>query len=59
MRKGRWESGCYDDGVDGGPGTYEPGRIEERRDLNGDGKPEAIITEGGTYCYGNTGAAFW
>jgi hypothetical protein len=28
------------------------------RDLNGDGKPEAIVTEGGTACYGNTGQGF-
>ena len=28
------------------------------RDLNGDGLPEAVITEGGTYCYGNTGTGF-
>lgn len=28
------------------------------RDLNGDGLPEGIITEGSTYCYGNTGYHF-
>lgn len=59
LKKGRWESGCNDGDEDNGPGSYGPGTIEERRDLNGDGRPEAIITEGGTYCYGNTGAAFW
>ena len=37
---------------------YSPGAIEVVRDLNGDGLPEAIITEGGTYCYGNTGAGY-
>ena len=26
--------------------------------MNGDGRPEAVVTEGGTYCYGNTGAGF-
>jgi hypothetical protein len=31
---------------------YTPGSIEEVRDLNGDGRPEAIITEGSTFCYG-------
>jgi hypothetical protein len=36
-----------------------PGAIEQAADLNGDGLPEAVITEGGTYCYGNTGQAFW
>lgn len=59
MRRGQWESGCNDDNDVGGPGSYEPGTIAERRDLNGDGKPDVVITEGGTYCYGNTGAAFW
>jgi hypothetical protein len=29
------------------------------RDLNGDGKLEAIVTEGGTACYGNTGQGFY
>lgn len=38
--------------------SYTPGAIEEVRDLNGDGRPEAIITEGGTFCYGNTGAGY-
>jgi hypothetical protein len=38
--------------------TYTPGIIQEIRDLNGDGLPEAIITEGGTYCYGNTGVGY-
>lgn len=38
--------------------TYTPGAIEQVRDINGDGYPEAIITEGGTYCYGNTGAGY-
>ena len=42
------------------PGTlsYSPGAIDEVRDLNGDGEPEAVITEGGTFCYGHTGAGF-
>jgi hypothetical protein len=36
-----------------------PGSIERAADLNGDGLREVVITEGGTYCYGNTGQAFW
>jgi len=42
------------------PGTrsYTPGAIQDVRDLNGDGMPEAVITESGTYCYGHTGTAF-
>jgi hypothetical protein len=35
-----------------------PGDIEEIRDLDGDGRPEAIVTSSGTACYGMTGAAF-
>lgn len=38
--------------------SYTPGEIETVRDLNGDGRPEVVVTEGGTYCYGNTGTAF-
>jgi hypothetical protein len=38
--------------------SYEPGTIAEVRDVNGDGRPEAIITEGSTSCYGNTGAGY-
>lgn len=38
--------------------TYEPGAIREVRDLNGDGRPEALITEGGSYCFGNTGYGY-
>lgn len=34
------------------------GMIAEVRDVNGDGRPEAVITEGGTFCYGHTGAGF-
>jgi hypothetical protein len=32
---------------------------DDVRDLNGDGKLEAIVTEGGTACYGNTGQGFY
>lgn len=38
--------------------SYTPGEIAEVRDLNGDGRPEALITEGGTFCFGNTGAGY-
>lgn len=49
----RWE-GCGDPGT----AAYTPGAIEEVRDLNGDGQPEAIITEGSAYCFGNTGTGY-
>jgi hypothetical protein len=50
-----WRSGCDDPGS----ASYTPGRIEQLVDLNGDGLADAVITEGGTFCYGNTGQAFW
>ncbi len=49
----RWES-CGDPGT----ASYTPGAIETVRDLNGDGQPEAIITEGSSYCFGNTGTGY-
>jgi hypothetical protein len=39
--------------------SYEPGAIDIYRDLNGDGRPEAVVTEGGAICYGMTGTHFW
>lgn len=44
----------------GDPGTasYEPGAIMERRDFNGDGLIDALVTEGGTYCFGMTGSGY-
>ena len=38
--------------------SYTPGAVAEVRDLNGDGLPEVVLTEGSSYCYGNTGAAY-
>lgn len=54
-RGAQWRSDCDDPGTP----SYEAGAIETYRDLNGDGRPEAVLTEGGTYCYGNTGTRFW
>ena len=34
------------------------GRLSEVRDINGDGLPEAILTEGGTECHGMTGQGY-
>jgi hypothetical protein len=47
-----WKS-CSDSGS-----SYVPGAIEQVKDLNGDGQPEAIITESGTGCYGDTGVGY-
>lgn len=38
--------------------SYTPGAIGEVRDVNQDGHPEAIITEGGTFCHGHTGTGY-
>lgn len=44
----------------GDPGTlsYEPGAIMERGDFNNDGHPDALVTEGGTYCFGMAGMGY-
>jgi len=50
-RGGKWISGegeCE--------ASIEPQGV---RDLNGDGRPEVMITESGTFCYGNTGQGFY
>ncbi len=49
-----WRSNCDDPGTP----SYTPGVIEQVGDLNGDGRPEAVITEGGAYCYGITGTGY-
>lgn len=38
--------------------VYIPGAIEEVRDINGDGRPEAVITESSTFCYGGDEVGF-
>ena len=39
--------------------SYTPGAVEQVRDIDGDGLPDAVITEGGAMCYGMTGQSFW
>ncbi|MHB1214451.1 MAG: hypothetical protein ACYCY9_05630 [Thiobacillus sp.] len=51
QHKGMWLI-CADDPNPGGA------TIESVRDLNGDGRPEAVVTEGGIYCYGHAGTGF-
>ncbi|GFM29015.1 hypothetical protein [Novosphingobium sp. PY1] len=53
LQGGQW-SACGDPGTP----SYSPGQIDTVRDLNGDGRPEAVITEGGTYCFGMTGTGY-
>jgi hypothetical protein len=54
-RKGKWV--ICDPPADAGAPTSEA-VIEQVTDLNGDGRPEAVVVDGGTYCYGFTGIAF-
>lgn len=49
--KGMWTM-CADD-----PNTTGA-RIETVSDLNGDGQPDAVIAEDGTFCYGFAGIGF-
>ncbi|MCJ2178416.1 hypothetical protein [Novosphingobium album (ex Hu et al. 2023)] len=53
FQRGQW-SECGDPGTP----SYSPGQIDTVRDLNGDGRPEAVITEGSTFCFGMTGTGF-
>jgi hypothetical protein len=46
---GKW-SGCPED-----PSGNSEAEVSLVRDLNGDGRPEAVILDGGTFCYGNAG----
>ena len=43
---------------DPGTASYSPGAISETGDFNGDGRPEAVVNEGGTYCYGFSGNGY-
>jgi hypothetical protein len=52
--KGRQWRACDDPGSAG----YSPGTIETVQDLNGDGRPEAVITEGSIACYGGDGMGY-
>lgn len=56
QRKGKWII-CAPPADAGAP---EPGGavIDMVHDLNGDGRPEAVVSEGGSYCYGFAGVGF-
>ncbi|AKH42540.1 hypothetical protein FHS61_000310 [Altererythrobacter atlanticus] len=53
-RQGEQWKRCEDPGTP----SYEPGAVVLPGDLNGDGLPEALVTEGGTFCFGGSGAGF-
>lgn len=54
LRGGKWQA-CGDPGT----ASYVPGTIEQVADFNGDGQPEAVITEGSGYCFGGTETGYW
>lgn len=51
QRKGMWVM-CADDPNSSGA------TIDIVRDLNGDGRPEVVVSEGGTFCYGHAGTGY-
>lgn len=44
---GQWQA-CGDPGT----ASYTPGSIETVRDINGDARPDAVITESSVFCFG-------
>src|SRR4030095_14987848 len=56
QRGGAWRTrDC--EGLEGE--SYTPGTVDLYGDLNGDGRADALISEGSGICYGNTGTHFW
>jgi hypothetical protein len=53
LQDGKWVA-CADDVT----ASYTPGSIEQVADLNGDGRPEAVTSEGTSYCYGYPGVGY-
>lgn len=50
---GKWQA-CGDPGTP----SYQAGAIDMVRDINGDGRPDAVISEGSAFCFGMTGQSF-
>ncbi len=50
---GEWRK-CEDPGT----ASYTSGSLERMGDLNGDGQPEAVVSESSTFCYGFEGTGF-
>lgn len=50
---GKWQA-CGDPGTS----SYAPGTIEVVRDINRDGRLDAVITEGSVFCFGATEAGY-
>ena len=51
--RGKWRN-CDDPGT----ASYGPGEIEQARDIDGDGRPDAVIVESSSFCYGDDGTGF-
>lgn len=56
QRKGAWV--ICDPPADSGAPASSGVTLDTVRDLNGDGRPEAVVSDGGTYCYGHAGMGF-
>ncbi len=56
QKRRQWESGTCGDPPAGA--SYEAGAIGTIEDINGDGRPEVIVTEGGAICFGMSGLSF-
>ena len=56
QRKGAWV--ICEPPADSGAPASSGATIDMVRDLNGDGRPEAVVSDGGTYCYGHAGTGF-
>ncbi len=52
------ERGWEKCGDDSGSPSYTPGAIEQRGDFNNDGRPDAVVTEGGAFCFGDAGSGY-
>lgn len=52
--KGAWKA-CEDPGTAG----YLPGEVSEARDINGDGRLDAVISESSSFCFGAAGMGYY
>jgi hypothetical protein len=56
LHKGKWII-CAPP-ADAGAPEPDGAVIDMVRDLNGDGRPEVVVSDGGSYCYGYAGVGF-
>lgn len=55
----KFEDGAWRACGDPGTASYVPGQVDSVTDLDGDGRPEAVISEGSTYCFGGTEVGYY